>query len=111
MRFINLIGNRFFSLVFSWLLNQRYTDTLCGTKVLRRDHYRRIKSEQAFFGNFDPFGDFQLIFGAAKLNLKTVEVPVPYAARVYGETNIARFRDGFLLIKMVGFAFMKLKAI
>lgn len=111
MRFINLIGNRLFSLIFSWLLNQRYTDTLCGTKVLRRDHYRRIKSEQAFFGNFDPFGDFHLIFGAAKLNLKTVEVPVPYAARVYGETNISRFRDGFLLIKMVGFAFMKLKAI
>jgi SAM-dependent methyltransferase len=111
MRFINLIGNRSFSLLFSWLLNQRYTDTLCGMKALRRSHYQRLKAEQAFFGDFDPFGDFHLIFGAAKLNLKTVEIPIRYAARVYGETNISRFRDGLLLIKMVSFAFMKLKAI
>jgi Glycosyl transferase family 2/Predicted membrane protein (DUF2142)/Methyltransferase domain len=111
MRFINLIGNRSFSLLFSWLLNQRYTGTLCGTKVLRRRHYQRLKEEQAFFGDFDPFGDFHLIFGAAKLNLKTVEIPIRYNARVYGKTNILRFRDGLLLIKMVGFAFLKMKAI
>ena len=111
MRFINLIGNRTFSLLFSWLLNQRYTDTLCGTKALRRSHYQRLKGEHAFFGNFDPFGDFHLIFGAAKLNLKTVEIPIRYGARVYGETNISRFRDGLLLLKMVRFAFLKMKAI
>jgi SAM-dependent methyltransferase len=111
MRFINLIGNRTFSLLFSWLLNQRYTDTLCGTKALRRSHYQRLKGEHAFFGNFDPFGDFHLIFGAAKLNLKTVEIPIRYGARVYGKTNISRFRDGLLLFKMVRFAFLKMKAI
>ncbi len=111
MRFINLMGNRFFSLMFSWLLNQRYTDTLCGTKALRRSHYQRLKAEHAFFGDFDPFGDFHLIFGAAKLNLKTVEIPIRYGARVYGQTNISRFRDGFLLLKMVRFAYLRMKAI
>ena len=111
MRFINLMGNRLFSLIFSWLLNQRYTDTLCGTKALRRSHYHRLKAEHAFFGDFDPFGDFHLIFGAAKLNLKTVEIPIRYGARVYGQTNISRFRDGFLLLKMVRFAYLRMKAI
>jgi SAM-dependent methyltransferase len=111
MRFINLIGNRGFSLLFSWLLNQRYTDTLCGTKALRRRHYRLLKAERTFSGDFDPFGDFRLIFGAAKLNLKSVEIPIRYGARVYGKTNIARFRDGLLLLKMVGFAFMRMKAL
>jgi SAM-dependent methyltransferase len=111
MRFINLVGNRWFSLLFSWLLNQRYTDTLCGTKALRRSHYQRLKAEHAFFGDFDPFGDFHLIFGAYKLKLKTIEIPIRYGARVYGETNISRFRDGLLLFKMVGFAFAKMKAI
>lgn len=111
MQFINLIGNRSFSLLFSWLLNQRYTDTLCGTKALRRRHYKKLKTESAFFGKLDPFGDFHLIFGASKLHLKTVEIPIRYAARTYGETNISRFGHGLVLIKMVGFAFMKMKAI
>jgi glycosyltransferase involved in cell wall biosynthesis len=111
MRFLNLIANRLFSLTFSWLLNQRYTDTLCGTKVLRRSDYQRLKAGRAYFGAFDPFGDFDLIFGAAKLNLKTVEVPIRYAARAYGETQISRFRHGWILLKMVVFAFFKIKAL
>jgi SAM-dependent methyltransferase len=111
MRFLNLIANRAFSLLFSWLLNQRYTDTLCGTKVLRRTDYERLKRGRSYFGNFDPFGDFDLIFGAAKLNLKTIEVPIRYAARSYGETQISRFRHGVLLLRMVVFAFFKIKAL
>jgi SAM-dependent methyltransferase len=111
MRFLNLIANRLFSLTFSWLLNQRYTDTLCGTKALRRTDYQRLKAGRAFFGDFDPFGDFDLIFGASKLNLKTVEVPIRYAARTYGETQISRFRHGWILLKMVVFAFFKFKAL
>jgi SAM-dependent methyltransferase len=111
MRLINLVGNRVFSLLFSYLLNQRFTDTLCGTKVLTRTHYRRIARDRAYFGDFDPFGDFDLIFGAVKQNLKVVEIPVRYAARTYGSTQISRFRDGWLLIRMVLFAFRKLKAI
>jgi len=111
MRFLNLIANRAFSLLFSWLLNQRYTDTLCGTKVLRRTDYERLKRGRSYFGDFDPFGDFDLIFGAAKLNLKTIEVPIRYAARTYGETQISRFRHGVLLLKMVIFAFFKIKAL
>lgn len=110
MRFLNLLANWTFSVLFSWLLNQRFTDTLCGTKVLRRSDYYRIKANKAYFGDFDPFGDFDLIFGAAKLNLKTVEIPVRYAARQYGETQISRFRHGWLLVKMVAFAYRKLKA-
>jgi SAM-dependent methyltransferase len=111
MRFLNLIANRSFSLLFSWLLNQRYTDTLCGTKVLHRTDYQRLKKGRAYFGDFDPFGDFDIIFGAAKLNLKTIEIPVRYAARSYGETQISRFRHGLLLLRMVVFAFFRIKAL
>ena len=111
MRFLNLIANKLFSYLFSWLLNQRYTDTLCGTKVMRRSDYYRLREGKAYFGDFDPFGDFDLIFGASKLNLKTVDVPIRYAARTYGETQISRFRHGIMLMKMVVFAFFKIKAI
>jgi len=110
MRFLNLIANWVFSVVFTWLLNQRFTDTLCGTKALRKDDYERLKQNRSYFGNFDPFGDFDLIFGAAKLNLKTVEVPIRYVAREYGETQISRFRHGWILMKMVVFSYRKLKA-
>ena len=88
-----------------------YTDTLCGTKVLTRKNYLKIQQGRDYFGDFDPFGDFDLIFGAAKLNLKIVEVPIRYAAREYGETQISRFRHGFLLLRMVLFAYRKLKII
>jgi hypothetical protein len=111
MRFLNLITNKAFSILFSWLLSQRFTDTLCGTKVLRRADYARLKAGRAYFGNFDPFGDFDLIFGAVKLNLKVVEIPVRYASRTYGETQISRFRNGFTLLRMVAFAFLRIKAL
>jgi len=110
MKFLNFWANRIFALLFTWLLNQRYTDTLCGTKVLKKSSYQKIEINRAYFGDFDPFGDFDLIFGAAKLHLKTVEIPIRYADREYGETQIARFRHGWLLLKMVIFAFRKLKA-
>jgi SAM-dependent methyltransferase len=110
MRVLNYWANRAFARIFSWLLNQRFTDTLCGTKVLRADQYRRIADDRDYFGDFDPFGDFDLIFGAAKANLKIIEVPVRYADRSYGETQISRFSHGWLLTRMVVFAFRKLKA-
>jgi SAM-dependent methyltransferase len=110
MRFLNLLANKIFSLLFSWLLNQRITDTLCGTKAISRQNYQRLKAGRAFFGDFDPFGDFDLLFGASKLNLKVVEVPIRYAARAYGETQISRFRHGMLLLRMVAYAFMRIKA-
>jgi len=111
MRFLNLLANYIFALLFTYLLNQRHTDTLCGTKVLTRRHYEELARNRAYFGDFDPFGDFDLLFGASKLNLKTAEVPIRYAAREYGETNISRFRHGWLLLRMVCFAFMKMKAL
>ena len=111
MRPLNRIANRAFSMLFSWLLNQRLTDTLCGTKVLRKTHYSRIAAGRGYFGDFDPFGDFVLIFGAARLNLKLIEIPIRYQARTYGETQISRFADGWLLLRMVVFAWRKLKAL
>jgi SAM-dependent methyltransferase len=111
MRFLNVLGNKFFSMAFSWLLNQRIKDTLCGTKVLFKRDYNRIIAGRKYFGDFDPFGDFDLLFGASKLNLKLVELPIRYRERAYGETNISRFRHGWLLLKMTIYAFFKLKAV
>ncbi len=111
MRFANLIGNKFFSWAFSWLLGQPIRDTLCGTKVLWRRDYQRIAKNRSYFGDFDPFGDFDLLFGAARLHLKIMEVPVRYRARRYGETNISRWTHGWLLLRMVAFAARRLKFI
>ena len=109
MRFANLVGNKFFSLAFSWLLGQPIKDTLCGTKVLRRDVYQSLVANRAYFGDFDPFGDFDLLFGAAKLGLEIVEVPIRYRGRTYGTTNIQRWRHGWLLLKMCAFAAGRIK--
>lgn len=111
MRFLNHIANRLFSILFTWLLGQRFTDTLCGTKVISKDNYLRAKKRNKDLGNFDPFGDFFLIFAASRLCLKISEVPVKYRARSYGETQISRFSHGFLLVKMFIFAFLKFKAL
>jgi len=111
MRPLNFLANRGFAVLFSWLLNQRFTDTLCGTKALTRTSYARIAANREYFGDFDPFGDFDLIFGAAKLNLKIIEIPIRYTERTYGETQISRFRHGWLLFQMAVVAYMKLKAL
>jgi len=111
MRLCNFLGNKFFSLAFSWIIGQPIKDTLCGTKMLWRKDYQEIKSNRAFFGDFDPFGDFDLLFGAAKLNLKIIDLPVHYRRRVYGETNISRWSHGWLLLKMTVFAAKKIKFI
>jgi hypothetical protein len=109
MRMANLVGNKFFSLAFSWLLGQPIKDTLCGTKVLRREAYLAIAANRAYFGDFDPFGDFDLLFGAAKLGLEIVELPIRYRERTYGTTNIERWRHGWLLLKMCVFAANRIK--
>lgn len=111
MRFLNLLGNKFFSWAFSWLLGQQIRDTLCGTKVLWKTDYERVAKGRSYFGDFDPFGDFDLLFGAARLNLKILEVPIRYRARRYGETNISRWRHGWLLLRMVAFAAKRIKFI
>jgi len=109
MRFFNKIGNVAFSQLFTYLLQQPIRDTLCGTKVLRRSDYERIAANRSYFGDFDPFGDFDLIFGAARLNLKIAEIPVRYRDRTYGETNISRWKHGLLLLRMSMIAARKLK--
>lgn len=111
MRFLNLVGNKFFSLAFSWLFDQPISDTLCGTKVLSRKDYQRIAANRSYFGDFDPFGDYDLLFGAARLNLKIVDMPIRYRERTYGSTNIQRWKHGWLLLKMVAFAARRLKFI
>src|SRR4030095_7389300 len=109
MRFLNLVGNKFFGLAFSWLLGQPIKDTLCGTKVLWKRDYEAIAANRAYFGDFDPFGDFYLIFGAVRLNLKITDMPIRYRERTYGSTNIQRWKHGWLLLKMVAFAARRLK--
>jgi len=111
MRFFNILGNKFFSLAFSWLLGQPIKDTLCGTKVLYRQDYNVIAANRHYFGDFDPFGDFDLLFGAAKLNLKITDMPIRYRFRTYGNTNISRWRHGWVLLQMVLFAARKIKFI
>ncbi len=111
MRLVNHLGNRFFSIAFTWLLGQNIKDTLCGTKVLSKRSYEIIAANRAYFGEVDPFGDFDLLFGAARYNLKIVDLPVRYGERVYGETNIQRWRHGLLLLRMVMLAMRRLKFI
>jgi hypothetical protein len=111
MRAFNFLGNKFFSLAFSWLLSQSIKDTLCGTKVLSKAHYEMIAANRSYFGDFDPFGDFDLIFGAAKYNLKFVDLPIRYRERTYGDTNIQRWSHGWLLLRMVMFAMRRVKFI
>jgi SAM-dependent methyltransferase len=111
MRLLNLAGNKFFSLTFSWLLGQPIKDSLCGTKVIRRTDYEKLAANRGYFGDFDPFGDFDLLFGAARMNLKIVDMPIRYRERTYGTTNIQRWRHGWLLLKMSTFAAGKIKFI
>lgn len=111
MRFLNMLGNKFFSMLFSWLLEQPIKDTLCGTKVMFRRDYERLIKNRKFFGEFDPFGDYDLLFGAYKLNLKILDLPVRYRERTYGDTNISRFKHGLLLLRMCSFAAGKIKFI
>lgn len=109
MRFLNILGNKFFSMAFSWLLDQPVKDTLCGTKVMYRSDYEKLVNNRVFFGDFDPFGDFDLLFGAYKLNLKIIDLPVRYQERIYGDTNISRFKHGMILLKMWLYAVRKIK--
>jgi ubiquinone/menaquinone biosynthesis C-methylase UbiE len=109
MRFFNFLGNKFFSLAFTWLLGQSIKDTLCGTKVLSKTHYEMIASNRAYFGEIDPFGDFDLLFGAAKYNLKIIDLPIRYRERTYGTTNIQRWKHGLLLLRMVLRAMLRIK--
>ena len=111
MRFLNLVANKFFAVAFSFVLGQRFKDTLCGTKVISRENYQRLAKNRSYFGEFDPFGDFDLIFGAARMGLRIVEIPITYRERTYGETNISRWRHGVLLVAMLGFAARRLKFI
>jgi SAM-dependent methyltransferase len=109
MRFFNLVGNKTFSLGFSWLLGQPIKDTLCGTKVLWAKHYEMIAQNRSYFGTIDPFGDFDLILGAARLNLAILDLPVRYRNRRYGDTNIRRWMHGLLLFRMAARAALRIK--
>lgn len=109
MQFLNLLANHFFARAFTYVLGQPVRDTLCGTKVVSRTHYDQIARNRQYFGDFDPFGDFDLLFGAARLNLRIRDIPIRYRERTYGQTNISRFRHGILLFRMLGIAAVKLK--
>jgi hypothetical protein len=106
-----MCANKFFSLAFTWVLGQPIKDTLCGTKALFRRDYLEIAANRADFGDFDPFGDFDLLFGARRLNLKISDIPIRYQARTYGKTNIRRWSHGLLLLRMLGFSLVRLKMV
>ena len=109
MQFLNMCANKAFGLIFTWLLGQPIKDTLCGTKVIRAEDYKKVVANRAYLGDFDPFGDFDLLFGASKLSLKLADIPIRYRERTYGTTNIQRWKHGWLLLRMVVFAARKLK--
>jgi glycosyltransferase involved in cell wall biosynthesis len=109
MRFFNVLGNKSFSVAFTWLLSQSVKDSLCGTKVLSRVHYQTIAANRAYFGEIDPFGDVDLLFGAGRYNLKIVGLPIRYRERKYGETNIQRLKHEMLLLRMVMLAFRRIR--
>src|SRR5207249_4664041 len=109
MQFLNLLANKFFGRAFSGMLGQNVRDTLCGTKALRREDYQLIAANRGYFGEFDPFGDFDLLFGAARLNLRILDLPIRYQERTYGKTNIRRFTHGLLLFRMLATAAGRLK--
>lgn len=111
MRFFNRVGNKFFAVSFSFVLGQRFKDTLCGTKVISKTNYAMLAKNRGYFGEFDPFGDFDLIFGASRMGLKIIEVPISYKERTYGETNISRWKHGVILLTMLLFAARKTKFI
>jgi hypothetical protein len=109
MQTLNKIGNKIFGSLFTWILGQRFKDTLCGTKALFRKDYLYMKKHNKKYFKMDPFGDFALIFGAIKNNLKVIEIPVRYKEREYGSTNISRFRHGLILLRMTLIAFKEFK--
>jgi len=109
MRPLNTLGNYFFSKLFGWILEMPIKDTLCGTKVMFRTDYLKLAANRKFFGDFDPFGDFDLLFGSYKLNLKIIDLPIRYRERKYGDTNISRFKHGMILLRMSIFAAVKIK--
>jgi glycosyltransferase involved in cell wall biosynthesis len=110
MRFLNLLGNVFFSKALSAILETRLTDTLCGTKLMSRDDWRKIQDWNRDFGRFDPFGDFELLFAASVLGLGIMNLPVRYRARTYGSTNILRFRHGLILLKMAWIGLLRIRS-
>jgi hypothetical protein len=110
MPFFNTIGNKFFSLAFTYILDTPIKDTLCGTKVLWRNDYEKIKKLRGSWGIDDRWGDYELIFGAAKQHLKIIDLPVHYYERVYGETKMKnRIKNGLIMLKMCKTALMKIK--
>lgn len=111
MRFFNLLGNKFFAVAFSFVLGQRFKDTLCGTKVLSRSNYEKLAANRSYFGEFDPFGDFDLLFGASRMGLRIIELPINYKNRRYGDTNISRWRHGTILLAMLFFSARRIKFI
>lgn len=109
MPFLNAFANRFFAFLLSFLIDIRIKDSLCGTKALSRINYQKIAENRKYFGEFDPFGDFDLLFGSSKLNLLISDIPVRYYPRTYGKSNIQHFKEGLILLRMCLYAARKMK--
>lgn len=108
MPLLNFMVNHAFGFLVSWIIGQKVKDTLCGTKVIYKRDYEKLVADNILEGK-DPFGDFDLIFGAAKRNLKIIDMPVYYKSRTYGTTQVKKFVNGLRLLKLCWLGFMKLK--
>lgn len=109
MRFLNRLGNIGFAKMLTAVLDTSLSDSLCGTKLMARHDYERMTAWRRDFGDFDPFGDFELIFPAAVLGMGVIDIPIRYRARTYGSTNIRRFRHGLILLRMTLIGLFRIK--
>ena len=100
MPIINQLGNIFFAKWFSFFLGQRTNDVLSGIKSILKRDYDLLYKRWGFLGFTDPFGDFELLYGAARTGLKIGEIPIRYYPRTYGETKTKLLIHGFYLLKM-----------
>jgi len=101
---VNFVGNKAFCLLISWVLRQRVSDTLCGTKALLRRDYRSMP-----LSGSDRWGDFDLLFGAARQKLRILEIPIHYRERAAGESKMNVRRDGprFLRASLAGWRMLR----
>tara|TARA_B110000977_G_scaffold125183_1_gene160299 strand:+ start:1495 stop:2904 length:1410 start_codon:yes stop_codon:yes gene_type:complete len=110
MKFLNFYGNLFFAFLFSILFKQKITDTLCGTKIFFKKDWEQIKKYNNTWGAKDLWGDFDLLLGAYKNNLKIVENPISYTDRKEDETKMTGIIKNSIRMLIITFvAYYKLR--
>ena len=110
MKFSNYLGNIFFAKLFSFILNKRISDTLCGTKIFYKEHWQQIKKTNSQWGKEDLWGDFDLLLGCYISNLKIKEIPIKYYERKEGVTKMKNvLNNGIRMLVISITAIFKIK--